>query len=171
MMLAIDVHYSDNNAYIAGVLFNDWADDKEVAVYKTHLGGIQDYQSGAFYKRELPCILKLLDEHNLSPDTIVIDGYVYLDGVKEPGLGKHLFDALNGEVNVIGVAKNPFRAITAKHEIVRGKSKKPLYITSIGMELDKAQFCILAMHGNFRIPKLIKKADTECRALAEMTNL
>lgn len=49
---------------------------------------------------------KLLSKHNLKPDCIIVDGFVHLEDDK-PGLGKHLYDALNGKVRVIGVAKNP----------------------------------------------------------------
>lgn len=166
MIIAIDVHYVENDAYVAGVVFNDWTDARELAIFETHLSDIKAYQSGAFYKRELPCIVKLLSEYNLQPEFIVIDGFVFLDGENQPGLGKHLYDVLNDGVSIIGVAKNPFQAITTKHELLRGESKKPLYITSIGTELELAKKYILKMHGKFRMPTLIKKADTLCRALA-----
>jgi len=40
-------------------------------------------ETEAFYKRELPCILKLLDKLEQPPSCIVVDGYVFLDGKKK----------------------------------------------------------------------------------------
>lgn len=65
-----------------------------------------DYKSGEFYKRELPCILTLLDEHQLTPEVIILDGYVWLDGVSKPALGYHLQQAIDFTPALIGVARN-----------------------------------------------------------------
>ena len=158
--LAIDVDYRGGNARVAGVLFSDW--NNKAKTYESTVSGVGDYISGEFYKRELPCILSLIKEHELSPDCIFVDGYVHLDEGK-PGLGWHLFEALNKEVIVIGVAKNPRGNAMKENEVFRGDSKKPLYITSEGIELNRAKKIVEDMDGPFRIPKLIKLADTLCR--------
>ena len=124
-----------------------------------------DYIPGQLYKRELPGILKLLSEHNLQPEYIVIDGYVYLDGYAKPGLGKHLYDALHGNVKVIGVAKKRFAGISDAYALYRGGSKQPLYITSAGEALSAAKLHILSMHSIYRIPTMLKKVDQLSRLI------
>lgn len=163
MMLAVDVHYQANCAQVAGVVFERWSSSRPQAVYFSAVKGAQAYVPGQFYKRELPAILTLINDNDLSPGTIIIDGYVYLDGVSQPGLGKHLYDALNGRARIVGVAKNALSGIGGHHEILRGSSSRPLYVTAAGMPLARARQCILRMHGRHRMPTLLKTADRECR--------
>lgn len=162
-LLAVDVQYYGSYAVAAGVFFDNWIDDKPSNIYISKISNISDYQSGSFYKRELPCILKLLEEHSILPSVIIIDGYVFLDGINKIGLGKRLYDCLDGKVKVIGVAKNAFAGISSDCEVYRGESKKPLFITAIGEELGNAKEFISIMHGVFRIPTIIKMADQLCR--------
>ncbi|OZG71192.1 endonuclease V [Hahella sp. CCB-MM4] len=166
MILAVDVQYSNDTAFVAGVMFSDWRAESPGKEYVSVLHQIEDYEPGKFYKRELPCILKLLEEHDLHPATIVVDGYVFLDGYQRPGLGKYLFDSLNGQVEVIGVAKKAFAGIGQEHEIYRGESSKPLYVTTSG-ELNAAKEKISLMFGQNRIPVLLKRVDQLCRAAAQ----
>ena len=107
----------------------------------------------------LPLILHLLEEHQLRPTIIVIDGYVYLDGEAQEGLGKKLFDALEGRVVVVGVAKNRYKNLAGSYEICRGASKRPLFVTVEGMSLVEAKEAILSMHGESRMPSLLKYVD------------
>lgn len=162
MILATDVHYSDSTAVAAGVLFQNWSDAEPQEEYVCKIPSVESYESGSFYKRELPCILTLLQKYKLTVDCIVIDGYVYLDNHSRPGLGKYLFDALGGTVTVVGVAKSSFPGISTESEIVRGKSQNPLYVTSTG-NIDAAKSDILGMHGEFRLPTLLKRVDSLCR--------
>ena len=163
MILAIDVDYKENEATVAGVLFERWDDKVSFSVIKSTINNIEPYISGQFYKRELPCILRLLDEHDVIPEYIVVDGHVFLDGNKKPGLGKYLFDSLNCKIPIIGVAKKAFFTSSKESEIYRGMSKKALFITSIGIELELAKKCIESMDGQYRLPTLLKQADKECR--------
>ena len=165
MILAIDVDYKDDVALIAGITFDHWTDPMESEIYKSHFNGINEYIPGEFYRRELPCILKLLEEHDLSPDCIVIDGLVFLDGKSEPGLGKHLYDALNKKIVVIGVAKKPYKGIAQECAVYRGYSQKPLYVTVAGISLEEAKGNIESMHGKHRVPVLLKKVDQACREM------
>ncbi len=164
MNLAIDVDYKSSGAHIAGVAFSSWYDSKPSAIYTSRLTDVADYEPGNFFKRELPCILRLLQEHNLTPDSIIIDGFVYLDGHKKPGLGKYLHESLNGETTVIGVAKRHFVSVPSQCRIYRGHSGKPLYVTAAGIALDTAKEHILSMHGDYRMPDLLKKVDMICRS-------
>ncbi len=163
MIVAIDVDYRGNNASVAGVLFNDWQAESPHDILYCRKKDIHEYISGQFYKRELPCLLKLLDKHRLNPECVVIDGFVYLDGHQKAGLGKYLYDALDQSAPIIGVAKNSFHQISTNHRIFRGNSQKPLYITTAGYDLESAKEQIVSMRGDFRIPALLKLADQACR--------
>ena len=163
MILAVDVDYRDGCAYIGGVTFENWTDNNEKDAFVSFLDNVNEYIPGQFYLRELPCILRLIEEHELKPKYVVIDGFVFLDGESKPGLGKYLYDALNNKVAIIGVAKKPFKGISAAYEVYRGLSKNPLYVTSIGVALDDAKTFIRSMHGNYRVPTLLKRVDYICR--------
>jgi deoxyribonuclease V len=164
MILAVDVKYFEDFAVVAGVLFAGWGDDTPEREFVTCVETPADYQPGQFYKRELPCILKLVQEHHLQPEIILVDGFVYLDGSSTPGLGKHLYDALGGEVIVIGVAKTAFRGIPPRYQLFRGGSKRPLYVTAAGVHLDLAKEFIRSMHGKHRRPTMLKRVDLLTRA-------
>ena len=163
MILAIDVDYrEDGNAVAAGILFKHWDDAEPTQVVTTTIEEVAPYISGAFYKRELPCILKLLEEIDTPLACIVVDGYVSLVEGKA-GLGTYLYHSLDEKIPVIGVAKNAFQNISEETYIYRGESKKPLYVTSIGISTDIAKEAIKTMFGKYRIPTLLKKADSVCR--------
>lgn len=163
MILATDVHYFDSTAIVAGVLFDVWDAKAPERELTCQVENIAPYESGNFYKRELPCILALLENHSLEVDCIVVDGYVFLNDQARPGLGKHLYDALDKKVSVIGVAKTPFHGLSDEYEIFRGKSKKPLYVTAID-DVTAAKRNISVMHGDFRLPTLLRRVDQLCRA-------
>ena len=164
MILAVDVDYRKNNhAVIAGIVFKNWQDEEATKIIVTNLDNIEDYISGQFYKRELPCILKLLNEIQYTLKCIVIDGYVFLDENKK-GLGAYLYEALDKKIPVIGVAKTAFKNISSDTYLYRGESKKPLYITAAGIELEEAKKSIKKMYGKYRFPKLLKEVDSICRA-------
>lgn len=162
--LAIDVHYlGDGRAVAAGVAFADWKSDVIARTDVVGLGSAQPYEPGDFFKRELPCLLALLDRFQEMPATIVIDGYVTLGVDQRDGLGARLFSALHEQVPVIGVAKRRFVGTPAEAEVLRGKSKRPLYVTSRGIALDDAKRLIRHMHGPNRLPTLLVAADRACR--------
>lgn len=165
MIAAFDVHYFGNrSASAAAVLFHDYKDAVPAAEYTRIVSGVADYLPGHFYRRELPCILALLDLFNEAPDEMVIDGYVMLGD--RPGLGQHLFESLHGAIPVIGVAKSKFKGSSGA-EVLRGRSTKPLYITSAGMDIRKASEKIRIMHGPYRVPDLLRHADLLARMKAK----
>lgn len=169
MILAVDVHYSADKATVAGVIFENWSDEAPQKEYVSLMAGVAGYEPGRFFKRELPCLLKLIADYALKPDCIIVDGYVFLDGHSTAGLGKHLYDALNGEAVVVGVAKKPFKDIEAGYEVYRGTSRSPLYVTAIGIELAQAKARVREMHGSHRLPTLLKRVDQLCRGLRTNT--
>lgn len=164
MHLAVDVDYRDDgSAAVAGILFSDWrsaAIDDTVAV---RVAAVRPYVPGRFFERELPCILALLDTLGSRPQTVVIDGHVTLDGAGRPGLGAHLFAALGGASAVIGVAKSRFRDTPAEAEVLRGRSRQPLYVTSAGIDAPEARALVRSMHGPHRVPTILAAADRACR--------
>lgn len=165
MNLAIDVQYDGGSATIAGILFEDWKADTVVRTVITSLNGVAPYEAGSFYKRELPCILSLLDDVYENIEVMVIDGFVTLGSDQADGLGMHLYRAVNESVAIIGVAKKSFSDTPADCELYRGRSKKPLYVTAVGVPLIQAKELIANMHGQHRIPTLLKRADQVCRGI------
>ena len=165
MKLAIDVQYLSDEAVVAGVLFHDWQSEEAAKTLTKTVRNIAPYEPGSFYKRELPCIKALLDQVNDPLDYIVIDGFVTLGSDERDGLGMHLYRAINNEIPIVGVAKKAFLDTPASCEIYRGDSKKPLFVTSVGIDLQKAKELILSMAGRHRIPALLKRADQLCRGI------
>jgi deoxyribonuclease V len=133
MMAALDVDYEEDVAYAAAVVFRDWADSDVLEEKVVAVAGVDPYQPGQFFRRELPCLLAVLRQ--LRPrDVLLIDGYVWLDSLGAPGLGASLFQALEANVAVVGVAKTKFRGAEQALQIKRGRSSRPLFVTSAGME-------------------------------------
>ena len=160
----IDVGYTESDtepttAIAACAVISDWSDATSLSEFVVNVDAVDDYQPGQFYLRELPCINAVLSELLDPPTHIVIDGYVSLDDLDYPGLGKYLHDALSQTIPVIGVAKNPFKRSLHAHELHRGGSSRPLYITSVGIPISEAASNIAAMHGPHRFPTILKRVD------------
>jgi deoxyribonuclease V len=162
MIACLDVHYEGTSASAAGITFQHWTDSSPLEEKVIKIPHVEPYQPGQFYLRELPCLLAVLQ--TLPPvQTIIIDGYVWLDANGKPGLGAHLYQALNERIPIIGVAKTPFQGAEGSCELVRGKSGRPLYITAAGIDPLIAAQHIRSMHGQFRIPTLLKRVDQLAR--------
>jgi deoxyribonuclease V len=165
MILAVDVAYKNSQGFTAGIAFDSFNDSEPKNIYKAIAPSIQNYEPGKFYKRELPCILQLLNTHSISPRIIIVDGYVKL-GENRKGLGMHLYEALNKKVIVIGVAKNEFKGADGDAALYRKNTNKPIFISSSGISLDDAKSKISNMSGEYRMPTLLKAADSACREYA-----
>ena len=166
MILVTDVHYFDNQAIAAGILFQNWEDEFPKKEITAEISEVEAYVSGAFYKRELPCLLALLDKLDEMPECIIVDGHVFLGKTQKAGLGKYLYDALDGKIPIIGVAKNSFEGTPEETKVYRGGSTKPLFVTSIGCDNTESKAHIKNMHGAFRFPTLLKKVDQLCRQIS-----
>ncbi len=167
MILINDVYYWDDKAKSVTVAFDNWETENIVETHEVQLENIEPYMAGEFYKRELPCILKVLEcTPKEDIDLIIIDGYVILDDDEKWGLGAYLYHELDEAIPVIGVAKKNFIS-NRKYvrEVIRGKSKNPLYISSIGIEIDEAAQLIENMKGAYRIPDLLKLVDTKTKTI------
>lgn len=164
MTLAVDVHYKETYSKAVGVLFN-WEDEIPNEIETTIINEVAEYESGQFYKRELPCILKLLEKIDLKKvECIIVDGHVYVNNDKTFGLGGHLYKSLNEKMPIIGVAKKSFiNTDEVSFPIYRGQSKAPLFVSSIGVENDFTIKKIIEMKGKFRIPAILQILDTETK--------
>lgn len=91
----------------------------------------------------------------------LVDGYVWL-GENHPGLGAHLHQTLGGKLPVVGVAKNQYKEAPGV-EVLRGGSTRPLFVTSVGIDVSLAAECVRTMHGPHRLPTMIKLVDHLCR--------
>ena len=159
---AIDAQYLGSKASVACVTFSDWGSATPDGEFATTLDQVEEYQSGEFWRREVPCALAALELLDEAPTVIVVDGYVWLDSNGRKGMGAHLFDALNGAAAVVGVAKTAFVGSDAG-EVLRGESQRPLFVTAAGLPMQQARRGIASMHGEFRIPTLLQRADRLCR--------
>jgi deoxyribonuclease V len=164
MIFAVDVDYRQDKALAAGVTFEEWENCKTTHQLILPIDRIAEYEPGQFYKRELPCILALLEKLAAPPEYIIVDGYVYLGKERKKGLGKHLYDALAGKIPVIGVAKTRFQDTPTETELLRGKSQRPLYVTAAGIDLTDAKVAIAKMCGENRIPAMLKIVDRLSRS-------
>lgn len=161
MILAIDVYYTEDSAKTVCIAFENWTDTDYAEAIVEWVSPVAEYESGAFYKRELPCILQVLYKMDLNAvSCIVVDGYVVLDDAGTPGLGAYLYEKLERKIPIVGVAKTNFAKNTQNRvAVLRGESVKPLYVTSIGYDMETAAAHIQSMHGEHRMPALLKKLD------------
>lgn len=158
MICAVDVDYQPTGVTAAGVGF-EWADSiASIEVVVRSTSPAAEYQPGAFYVRELPFLVSVLER--MPPlEIVIVDGYVWL-GEDHPGLGKHLHDLRGGIV--IGVAKTRYAGATAV-EVVRGDSDRPLFVTSIGIAATAAAEHVRTMHGEYRMPTMLRRVDALAR--------
>lgn len=158
MLACVDVFYADAHATAACVLFDDWQADAPASTLVRQFSGVAPYEPGQFFRRELPCLMGLLGQVQECPDVVIIDGYVWLDATGKPGLGAYLFEALGRATPVVGVAKSAFPGVSAV-EVLRGQSKTPLYVTAVGLDIDRAAENVRRMSGAHRIPTMLRLAD------------
>ena len=161
MLVALDVAYHESQGYAVAITFPDWASAAVSAVHTATIEQVPAYEPGAFYKRELPCLLAVLAAVDLAAVRgVVVDGYVTLGTEGRPGLGQHLYAALGGRVPVVGVAKTRFAGVAPQVvPVLRGQSQNPLYVTSVGLPVAEAARQVAAMHGAYRFPALLKQLD------------
>lgn len=163
MIVAMDVYYRETGAKAVAVAFNTWQDPTLLHVYDATLTEVAEYVPGAFYQRELPCLVEVLRQVPLEEvEVLVVDGYVTLDDEGKPGLGYHLYNHFEQRIPVIGVSKTRFHDNESPHfvrAVVRGQSQTPLYVTVVGMDLDKAARNVQGMVGEYRMPTLLKQLD------------
>ena len=162
----VDVHYPDTGgARAALIAYRDeifWSIARQrVAV----LDRVAPYRPGNFYERELPAIRAVLAK--LDPEDrlelLVVDGYVDLDPGGRPGLGAHVHNEFG--MPVIGVAKTFFRTATHAVPVLRGSSKRPLYVTAAGLSVVDAAAIVARMaRPEHRNPNALGAVDALARS-------
>jgi deoxyribonuclease V len=169
MIAALDVRYDEDalTGQGAAVVFDRSDDAVPLAEYTAAFKGVEPYVPGQFFKRELPCLLAVLEKVREPLDQIIVDGFVSLGD--KPGLGMHVWEAPGKRGAVIGVAKNHFRYATPV-EIVRGSSKRPIYVTAVGIDPLVAAEAIRNMHGANRVPSLLKRVDQLTRSVGALAS-
>ncbi|MFL6232782.1 MAG: endonuclease V [Thermoanaerobaculia bacterium] len=161
LVVCVDVDYRDSTAVAAGVWFQGWEASKAEVEVVTRLDEVAPYQPGEFYRRELPCVLAVL-ERGPAAEVVVVDGYVWL-GPGRPGLGAHLYQALGERAVVVGVAKSRFVSATDAVPVYRGDSRSPLYVTAAGVSAEEAAGWVEGMHGPYRVPTMLRRVDQLAR--------
>lgn len=172
-MACVDVDYRDPEAVAGCVTFESWTDARPLDELTARVAEVEPYRPGEFFRREMPGVLAVLDLLDEMPETIVVDGHAWLaDG--RPGLGAHLHDALDHRAAVVGVAKNPFGEAPERTPgpaanlrrvvpVYRGDSLRPLYVSAVGVTPGEAARAVRSMHGDDRIPTLLRRVDKLCR--------
>lgn len=163
MIYALDVDYRDDStARAAAVGFARWSDGVSCEERAVDVPRVADYEPGAFYRRELPCLMAVLATVAGPVSCVVVDGHVWLRALDDPGLGARLWESLGRVVPVVGVAKQAFGGGVAS-PVLRGGSERPLWVTAAGMDPREACDRVRKMHGAHRLPTLLKRADSLCR--------
>lgn len=163
MLAFVDVQYDGDTGVAAAVTAHGWADAAPASEHVVRVPDVLPYRPGAFYERELPCLVRVLEDLLLPLTVVVIDGYVELDGQGAPGLGARLHDRLGGAIAVVGVAKTAYRGSTFAIAVTRGSSARPLFVTARGIDAAEAARLVGAMHGPHRIPTLLGRVDRLAR--------
>jgi deoxyribonuclease V len=161
----LDAAYTETAASAACALVPAWDTAQPGDVLTWRQGAAATYEPGAFYKRELPLLLAVLEQAPRRPAAVVVDGYVWLDGQKRPGLGAQLYEALARSIPVVGVAKTTFgNAAAWCIPVTRGNSRRPLFVSAAGIGAEEAAERIRTMHGQHRIPTVLRLVDRAARA-------
>jgi len=87
--------------------------------------------------------------------------------MKHDRLGAYLNKSLAHPAMIVGVAKNRYRKSQHAVAVFRANSKRPLFVTAIGMGYDVAAQHVKSMAGQFRIPAIIKAVDRLSRTETE----
>lgn len=162
MFAATDVQYlPDGSARAALVLASDAAFSSIASEETALVPEVAPYVPGSFYRRELPCLRRVLGGTLADVELLIIDGYVDLDPSGRAGLGAHAHEEFG--VPVIGVAKTRYATATHAIPVYRGRAAKPLYVTAAGLSPNGAAALVEAMSGAFRLPDALRRVDQLAR--------
>ena len=161
-----DVYYFDDYAQACSIIFQTVPYERVISKYCIPVKTFNAYVPGEFYKRELPCLLQVYARIKEKINIIIVDGYTLL-GEGKKGLGGHFHEALGKEVPVIGVAKTYFKGCVNCIKVYWGKSIKPLYVSSVGIDLNFSAKLIGNLQGKHRIPEALKAVDLLSREISK----
>jgi deoxyribonuclease V len=161
LFVAADVHYLDDAVARAALVAAQERTFSQVAWTRTAMVAPgAPYRPGEFFLREMPALRAVIPAAG-ELALIVVDGYVDLDPAGRAGLGAHVRAEYG--VPVIGVAKTAFRTATHAVQVLRGQSRRPLYVTAAGLPVAEAALVVSEMAGRFRLPDALKLADRLAR--------
>jgi deoxyribonuclease V len=158
---AVDVHYPATGGARAALVVAEG--QRYASIVEERIGWLAEvapYAPGAFFARELPALRRVLPA-TPPVDLLIVDGYVDLDPGGRPGLGAHVHAEF--AVPVVGVAKTAFRGATHAVAVRRGVATRPLYVTAVGIELDRAVALVTGMAGRYRLPDALRRVDQLAR--------
>lgn len=158
MKLVAAVHLDGTQATAAAVAFDAWDAAEATKTYVSRIAQVDKPARGEPDLRETHCVMQLLREHHLTPELIVIDGFVHLDADDTPGQGRHLHQALGGAVPIVGVSKKGMPGLSSQFEVEREEETPPLVVTCVGIDIGAAKVRLRSMHGRKRVPTLVKLA-------------
>lgn len=158
----VDVAYDERWAAAAAVWFSRWEASGPQGFRACLSPGPMPYRPGELYLRELPAILQVLRTLPVTVRLILVDGHVFLDGRRSPGLGAHLYQALEERKPVVGVAKSPWPGAPSI-PVFRGRSLRPLWVSAAGVDPSWAAKKVALMAGKGRLPVLFRLADRLAR--------
>jgi deoxyribonuclease V len=164
MIACVDVDYRADHAIAACIVFDSWTSAASAHEYVARIADVAEYVPGEFYRRELPCLLQVLDQVPQPLEAVIVDGYVWLSSTAAPGLGFHLYEAFRPATPIIGVAKTAYRGSDFAVPVLRGTSTRPLWVTAVGIDAHLAASSVQSMHGSYRMPTHLKRVDQRCRA-------
>ncbi|MDM0118017.1 endonuclease V [Variovorax sp. J22R133] len=151
-------YFDGAHANAVAAAFDAWDAAEATKTYVSRIAQVEKPVRGELDLRELTCVMQLLREHSLEPELILMDGFVHLDTDETPGVGQHLYQALDGKVPVVGVSKKRLPGLSVQFEVMREEEEEsqPLFVTCAGIDIGAAKARLLAMHGRKRVPTLMK---------------
>jgi deoxyribonuclease V len=186
VLFGVDIQYVGEEAFCAISAYQFNGTYLDTFVLQTETG--MEYISGFFCFREGPPVLrtirKILDNQNLIPQLIIIDGH----GVAHPrGLGIASWIGVKTNIPTIGVAKRPllkyegilgsergstlpiFRKEQEVGSVLRTQTDiKPVYVSpGYKMSLSQSNKIILDFSPKYRISNPIRIADQMAREFAK----
>ena len=162
MVIVIDVDYGESEACVAGVFAEEVYSTESCGFLRLKIKDYGDYESGQFYKRELPCVKAILEKVNPKVlDFIVVDGYADF-GTDRVSFGQAVYETYG--IPTIGIAKKACQyCVLSDTEVFRGSSHSPVFVTSYGISQEEAKSIVRRMSGKNRLPYLVKLADSYAR--------
>jgi deoxyribonuclease V len=157
LIVIVDVAYSNDRARVGCVAISAFADAVPRAEWVVEVPGTGAYVPGEFWRRELAPVLAGIASAPVPVTLCVIDAYVDLGRQQTPGLGRHLFDATG--VPALGVAKSRYPGTPTECEVLRGSSRRPLFVSAAGIDPASARQAVRDMAGVGRIPTVLRRAD------------
>jgi len=162
VLACLDADYREGSVVAACLLFDGWTAPQPTRELVVSVPSAAEYVPGHFYERELPALLAVLNLVSEPLEAVVVDGYAWL-ARERAGLGWYLWNERGRGHPVVGVAKNPFAGNDVAIAVTRGESKKPLFVTAVGVDPFVVAENVRSMHGAFRVPTLLKRVDGLCR--------